>query len=488
MATLISREELFKELVDSTDTSKLRRCLFDEVSQEDRTQNSTQWLSWVHRQTELKAVTFKVPAGILPAHLEGNLTDVKVSSKGPDDKVYDKSEDFRQCVARGNCILEMKNKKTGEYSADCVIFALKKFTGGLGDDDDRDIGDGFKWQKYFTKPITHAERVICTKKMNGEAAHFAVRWFGNDFYIIAGSKNVHLVFRTQEDIDKYSESRFLVARDVASTCLRFFEAMDVGLRCSLFSFFHHTKYTAVLEILLPHYQHVEDLSYLPAPELYFISWSKTDFSEGYKEEICISPDFGQKIAQRFQLKVTGYDAVLHADLADQLLKIRRGHGYEGEVLYFVDKNGDVIGLLKKKTIWYIIIRALREKAKNAASEFKVTKKSPSGQGKFELTKAVTSMKKRLLEIQQWMGMDDEAKDAWEKLSIGFLQWLATGLEERRIEGKVLFTMYPTLWTRYLKETGQTDHIGVQTVTTDDDPDKPLSELPDEDGELSDHDS
>jgi hypothetical protein len=28
---------------------------------------------------------------------------------------------------------------------------MKKFTGGLGDDDDRDVGDTLVWKKYFTR-------------------------------------------------------------------------------------------------------------------------------------------------------------------------------------------------------------------------------------------------------------------------------------------------------------------------------------------------
>jgi hypothetical protein len=42
-------------------------------------------------------------------------------------------------------------------------------------------------------------------------------------------------------------------------------------------------------------------------------------------------------------------------------KIRKGFNYEGDVLYFIDSAHNVIGLLKKKTVWYIIVRALREK-------------------------------------------------------------------------------------------------------------------------------
>lgn len=167
------------------------------------------------------------------------------------------------------------------------------------------LRDGFKYQKYFTQPIENADRVICTRKMNGEAAHFAVRWIENDFYIIAGSKNVHLLFRTRDEIELYFEPRFQVARDVARACFDEFQAMNEESRWRLFSFFHHTKYTAVLEILLPHYQHIENLSSLASPALYFISWSQTDLDESYEEEICVPPDLGQKVAAAFGLRTTG---------------------------------------------------------------------------------------------------------------------------------------------------------------------------------------
>jgi len=51
----------------------------------------------------------------------------------------------------------------------------------------------------------------------------------------------------------------------------------------------------------------------------------------------------------------------YKDAEDYLTKIRKDFGYEGVVLYFIDSEFNVIGLLKKKTVWYIIIRAVREK-------------------------------------------------------------------------------------------------------------------------------
>ena len=57
----------------------------------------------------------------------------------------------------------------------------------------------------------------------------------------------------------------------------------------------------------------------------------------------------------FGLHTVDYDVIDYkADnglLEDRLLSIRQGYGYEGEVLYFVDGNENVIGLLKKKTSW-----------------------------------------------------------------------------------------------------------------------------------------
>ena len=56
---------------------------------------------------------------------------------------------FNPQVARGNCFLKLVDGKLERI--ECVIYALKKFTGGLGDDDDRQKGDNNTWKCYFTK-------------------------------------------------------------------------------------------------------------------------------------------------------------------------------------------------------------------------------------------------------------------------------------------------------------------------------------------------
>ena len=41
------------------------------------------------------------------------------------------------------------------------------------------------------------------------------------------------------------------------------------------------------------------------------------------------------------------------------MKVRRDKGYEGEVFYFLDCKDNVIGLLKKKTAWYVVLRLVQ---------------------------------------------------------------------------------------------------------------------------------
>ena len=43
---------------------------------------------------------------------------------------------------------------------------MKKFTGGLGDDDDRASGDKQVWKKYFSKSIKEAKLVVATRKVS----------------------------------------------------------------------------------------------------------------------------------------------------------------------------------------------------------------------------------------------------------------------------------------------------------------------------------
>lgn len=132
-------------------------------------------------------------------YLDACLYDIKIKSRGPDDRIYDRNEDLRAKIARGNSILEYEENGTVVYKL--LIYAFRKFTGGLGDEDEFDRKKE-EWKKYFLKDINYSKHVISLQKANGEAAHLSCSWINTDFLLCAGSKNVHLVFKNKCKIFK----------------------------------------------------------------------------------------------------------------------------------------------------------------------------------------------------------------------------------------------------------------------------------------------
>lgn len=412
------------------------------------------WSKWCRAQTKrVSCVECDVPAGILPAKTAASLTDVKVGGgkkRVPDDALYNQHGDLREKVARGNTILYLNDKESGETSHDCLIFALKKFTGGMGDEDEQQPDTNKTWMDYFIAPLNKAEKVVCTMKANGEAAHFSVRWIKDRFIVCAGSKNVHLMARNAEDVAKYKDSRYLVAKTVASAVLRKLATLDAMKLQLMLSFMHHTAVTAVLEVLQPDYQHVVDLSHLKKPELQFIAFTLPFDAETNDESLCaLEPSS----ALRFVGDV-GFDCVQHqvipVDEAENRMEdIRRGYNYEGEVLYFVDIHGNVIGLLKKKTAWYVLCRAIREKVSHALLD---SKKCPKDYSHAQRAAKLTA---RLEQIQKWLAFSDEYLAKWTELGVGFLQYV---VKEKDTGDMNVRGNFPILWNDYLSVKGVNDNV------------------------------
>lgn len=421
------------------------------------------WLEWCRAQRQRVRVSeaSAVHTSLLPRGVSMLLHDVKVGTPSkrrvPDDALYNAGPDLRRRVARGNTILEVKESgQKGGATFDCGIFALKKFTGGMGDEDEQQNDAPEKWMDYFLKDHTTAARVVCTLKENGEAAHMAARWVNDRFLVIAGSKNVHLVASRTDQVDQhYPGPRYQVAREVAKSALAMLDAMDPRRARALLAFLHYTRVTAVFEVLQPTYMHVVDLSHLDAPELRFITWtlpySETDEREGAAGVASLSalaPDAALDLAAALGLRPVRYE-VVDADAAEARMDlVRRGRGYEGEVLYFVDDAGNTIGVLKKKTAWYVVLRALREKVAHALGAM--------GKGSATADEIKPKIDKRLDEIQKWLGFPDPYLAAWKELGRAFLDYMAVHAAQ---EGdRVVRGRFPIHWNNFLKATGRKDDL------------------------------
>ena len=440
------RENVFRVVSDAPDMTK---SLHTEASN---------WLQWAHSRKDLKIVTVDVPDGILPKGTTGVLHDVKVFTRhGPDDVVYDSEQDIREKVARGNCFLEVC-VHGGDSTVICVIHGMKKFTGGLGDDDDRTSGSDFIWQRYFTQPFDTAKVIVCTKKQNGEAAHLGAFRIGTELYICAGSKNVHLVFRSSADLEMYPlhESRYQFAKEVSRCILEMLKKLPEGDRVFLLEFLCVTRCTAVFELLSADHQHVEDLSALTAPELRFIAWTScrlesTD-SSSLTQFCCLPPDSGIELAKIFELNTIGYSVISVESLDEHMTDIRSRHGVEGEVLFFLDDNRKTIGMLKKKTVWYIVVRAIRQKVHAACMSYSKNTEA------FVHGTHVHKIDQRLKEVQQWLQLNDKSVSAWKNLAEKFLTFCIEQLRAKAFSASDFTDHFPVHWNSFLLEMGQTDCI------------------------------
>ena len=152
------------------------------------------------KEKKLRIVTQPVPDGILPKEYTANLYDVKVGGHGPDDKIYNENADIRSHIPRGITLMSLQEIDK-EKSLDVVLYANKKFTGGVGDEDHIQPQNNEIWQNYCLANIDKADKVVAMNKLNGEAAHLSGRFIDGKFYIITGSKNVwHVLWRLLKGI------------------------------------------------------------------------------------------------------------------------------------------------------------------------------------------------------------------------------------------------------------------------------------------------
>ena len=128
------------------------------------------------------------------------------------------------------------------------------------------------------------------------------------------------------DLDLYTDGRYQIAKQVGSATLDLISRLEVSTLEILLSFLHHTKSTAVFEVLQPTYQHVVDLTYLgSSPELKFITWTSAFKNLGMVESLCsIRPDSGIQFAQQLGMSTVKCDLISVEDFQERFDSIRKG--------------------------------------------------------------------------------------------------------------------------------------------------------------------
>ncbi|XP_050711471.1 uncharacterized protein LOC126995705 isoform X1 [Eriocheir sinensis] len=396
----------------------------------------------------LKVTSASVPNGILPEGYVGVLHDIKVSGRQADDSIYSNHPDIRQKIPRGTTVMDLKHGSDETLEQDIVIYANRKFTGSIGDEDDLQPENNDQWKKYFLKDQEEARQVLCMEKVNGEAAHFSGRFIENQFYIITGSKNVHMIIKKEEDIDKYEGERYNFAKVVARCVWHSLQALEDGNRKFLQRFLDKTKCTAICELLQRENQHIISLDHLEEPLLTVIGFTPTASNEEPSSLVAIPPHHTLDLLSCLGFTVPTHTVIPVEELQRHREEIRLGYQTEGKVLYFLDKDEETIGLVKIKTMWYIMLRALREK-------LIYTTRRRQG---WTVEDRIESAHKRFKEIQEWLLFSDNYLDGWKELASTFMKSVDEKIKEDCVKLEEIRPTYPTMWKKFLQETNRSDIV------------------------------
>lgn len=105
--------------------------------------------------------------------------------------------------------------------------------------------------------------------------------------------------------------------------------------------------------------------------------------------------------------------------------------------------------MKKKTIWYVILRAIREKARPMVGGWEKDRK-------MTLSETIERTSRRLNAIQKWLGFSNTILDRWKELAGQYLKWLMEGAKKKTITRADVADEYPILWSKFLQETNNRD--------------------------------
>ncbi|KAF2365656.1 hypothetical protein FHG87_003601, partial [Trinorchestia longiramus] len=393
----------------------------------------------------VREVNRSVPDRILPLGLTASLSDVSANSKGPDDELFKKNEELRIYLPRGLTILRIEDEH-GNQETDFVVYASKKFFEFEPQDSSQSGTDERVLSKYFLSDAAQIHRVIAMEKINGEAAHFSGRFIKGKFYFIAGSKNVHLIFNTEEHLEMYTEDRYSIALTVASTLLHKWQAMDTKSQTDVAKFLHESKCTVFCEIMLPSKQHVVNISSLSQNKLVILGVTSPPEENPTSLTAMCSEDCINMFSQ-YGFDIPEYEVLSGYEYDRHFLKTRREKYTEGNVYYFEDASHNTIGMVKLKSGWYIHLRALREQASYRHTAKKNIK---------TLEEAKARARKRVRELQEFLFTPEEELEAWKQVADLWMEWVEEKVLAGHVTGHEIKYNFPLVWKPFAEQMRQSN--------------------------------
>ncbi len=288
---------------------------------------------------------------------------------------------------------------------------------------------------------------------------------GNFIYFV-GSKNVHIAIQNKDDIESFidyactntssrsdsnnngysiTRSSFRGAKLAAYSIMNALESLEEEKRLLLCKFLSETRITASFEILSIHQQHVVYLNERVADSVdksiaVLFGFSLPVLRSVKGAELCLNPVLWYEFAKAIGLQTVQYHVFDYTNSRYKKYQtcnvLYGGYEIEGCVDLFIDHSGHVIGIEKFKSVWYVSLRAIREKAKSFVS--KVINELKNGQfsggitSKENLESKVNEhlkayhqlIHRKFISIRSFLNIVKEVSDVYSTWGIQFLDYLA----------------------------------------------------------------
>ena len=265
-----------------------------------------------------------------------------------DDAIYTSSSFLREYMPRGMAVYD--------NGIDFfVIRGFRKFTGlSSGDEDEHSNAtnntDNFC---YRGKTLKDCKTIIVTNKSNGENGKMAIRRCLDDTYIVfAGSKNAMKYWKIGETPDFISENTdgsYIPAIEISKWFFNYLECVSNDF----FKNIADNEFTLMFEINHPDSEHIFPIDIM---RMDFVSILN-------KDGISIDCREAFTLFDTYELPHEPYTIHNSDELNTIIENTRSRDNTEGVVIYLYD-DSECIGLLKIKTDFYVVARAIRECCKH----------------------------------------------------------------------------------------------------------------------------
>lgn len=257
-----------------------------------------------------------------------------------DDAIYTASIFLRKYMSRGFSVYEDKN--------DFFVFrGFLKFTGLQSSDEDEQSSATNHTESflYEGKRLTDCTHFICTEKSNGENGKWAIRRCNDGSFIIAaGSKNAMKVWKRGET-PTFTSDTYLPVVEICNWVSKY---------CSTATddFFENVatnQWTIMFEINHPDSEHI-----------FRINEMRMDFVSILDEKgIPIDCTTAFNFFSKNNLTHVPYSQHSPSELDSVIDVTRKRIDTEGSVIYLYEED-KCIGLIKLKSDFYVVARAIRE--------------------------------------------------------------------------------------------------------------------------------